>query len=265
MNRNGVHSIHIAAGAKRVDIIELLIKGDPSAASTRTSNLSNLPLHSACASNRRGNFTKVVQVLFDEYPQAINAHNNRGKTPLDLARNREAQWNTNDDSELVNFLLTQQAYAQQAQDIKAKTTIDKDYWLSLCCALKDKSPLGSIKLLVGALRSVGHTGPLPLDTACEFCSVKVVRYLVELDSITKEDLSSLRLVHSACRGGNLEVIKYFLDEHTSLVSSTEVDENGELPIHLLCGVGKDKVNSENTEFIEIIWRMLLANPEAVLG
>jgi len=66
----------------------------------------------------------------------------------------------------------------------------------------------------------------------------------------------------------LEVIKYFLDEHTSLVlvASAEVNKNGELPIHLLCEAGKDKVELiDSTEYIEIIWRMLLANPEALVG
>jgi len=139
---------------------------------------------------------------------------------------------------LLNFLLTQQAYTRQVHNIKAKTTIDKDDWLSLCCALKDKAPLGSIKLLVGALRSVGHTESFPLNTACEFSSVKVVRYLIEADSLSEERLVSMHLVHSACREGNLEVIRYFLDEHTSLVASAE---GGELPIHLLCEAGKDKV------------------------
>ena len=169
-------------------------------------------------------------------------------------------------SKTVNFLLTQQAYARQAQGIKAKTTIDKDDWLSLHCALKDNASLGSIKLLVGALRSIGHTDSLPLNTACEFSSVKVVRYLIEVDSLSEERLVSMHLLHSACRSTNLEVIKYFLDEHTSLVASAEVNEAGELPILLLCEAGKDKVyNDDSTEYIEIIWRMLLANPEAVAG
>ena len=275
MNRNGVHSIHIAAGSKRVDIIELLLKHDPSAASTRTSNLSNnLPLHSACASNRRGNCTEVIEALFDEYPQAINIHNHRDKTPLDLARTREVQAERDpNDSDVVNFLQTQRAYALQARDIKVKATLDKNDWQSLCCALKDNAPLGSIKLLVGALRwnpatlrvgvrSIVHTDSLPLDTACQYCSVKVVRYRLGLDNIMDEDLSSMHLLHSACRGANLDVIKYFLDEHTSLVALAEVNENGELPIHLLCEAGKDMVdNADSTEYIETIWRMLLANPE----
>ena len=89
---------------------------------------------------------------------------------------------------------------------------------------------------------------------------------MEIDNISEERLASMHVLHSACRGGNLEVIKYFLDEHTSLVALAEVNENGELPIHLLCEAGKDKVELiDSIEYIEIIWRMLLANPEAVIG
>jgi len=116
---------------------------------------------------------------------------------LDLAWEGEIRCHHDPNkSILVNFLLTQQAYAQQAQDIKAKTTIDNDDWLSLHCALKDNAPLGSIKLLVGALRIAGHIQSFPLDIsniACEFSSVKVVRYLIELDNIMEEDLASMHL------------------------------------------------------------------------
>ena len=254
--------IHLAAQGERADIVELLLKHDPDEASKTTSLKRQLPMHLAA----RTGLTEVAEVLFDAYPESINIRDVNGKTPLDLSWEEETRHSRDpNDSDVINFILTQQAYARQAQDIEAKTTIDNDDWLSLHCALKDNASLGSIKLLLGALRSVGHTDSLPLNTACEFSSVKVVRYLVELDNIMDEDLASMHLVHSACRGGNLEVIKYFLDEHTSLVSSTEVDENGELPIHLLCEAGKDKVDVDSTEYTEIIWRMLLANPEAVVG
>jgi len=257
--------IHIAAEGKRADIVELLLNHDPSAASTRTSNPSNnLPLH--LAARAKHEHMEVAEVLFDAYPESMNISNGNGKTPLDLAWEEETRQRRDpNESKVVNFLLTQQAYARQAQDIKTKTTFDKYDWLSLHCALKDNASLGSIKLLVEALRSVGHTDPLPLDTACELCSVKVVRYLMELDNIMDERLVSMHLLHSACRGGNLEVVNYFLDEHTSLVASAEVNENDELPIHLLCGAGKDKVDTESIEYVEVIWRMLLANPEAVVG
>jgi len=271
-DRQGLTPFHRSAQGKRADIVELLLKYDPDAASKasrhRTNSIStyNLPLHLTCASGHVAH-TEMAEVLFDACPQAIFAHNDEGKTPLDLARERETRHRRDpNESVLVYFLQTQQAYARQAQDIKTKTTIDKNDWLSFCCALRNNASLGSIELLVRALRSIGHTDSLPLNIACEFRSVKVVRYLTEADSLSEERLASLHLVHSACCGGNLEVIKYFLDEHISLVSSAEVNEKGELPIHLLCEAGKDfKVDIDSTEYIEIIWRMLLANPEVVAG
>ena len=73
-------------------------------------------------------------------------------------------------------------------------------------------------------------------------------------------------MHYACRRGDLSVVKYLLDEHTSLVASAEVNEKGELPIHLMCEAGKDNVDiDDSTEYIETIWLMILANPEAVVG
>jgi len=262
--------IHKAAQGERAETVELLLKHDSSAASKKTtnneSNDESLPLHLACSTwyGNKANL-EVAQALYDAFPKAIGVCNGTGKTPIDLARERKIQYR-GDPTILNNFLLTQQAYARQAHDIKAKTSIDKDDWPSLRCALKDKAPLGSIKLLLGALRSIGHTDSPPLNTACEFSSVKVVRYLVEIDSLSEGQFPSLHVLHSACRGANLEVIKYFLDEHTSSVASAEMDENGELPIHLLCEAGKDKADiEESTEYTEIIWRMLLANPEALVG
>jgi len=273
INANNGHGsfIHRAAQGNRADIVELILKYDPDAASKAsrhtTQSILYLPLHWACAYNIHADNVKVAAALFDAYPQAIDIRNGGGKTPLDLAREKVTRHRRDpNESKVVNFLLTQQAYARQAQDIKAKTTIDEDDWLSLCCALKDNASLGSIKLLVRALRYVGHTDSLPLNTACEFCSVKVVRYLVEVESLSEDRLASMHLVHSACRSANLEVIKYFLDEHTSLVALAEVNEQYELPIQLLCEAGKDKVDiEESTDYTEIIWRMLLANPEVVAG
>ena len=263
----GSAPIHLAAQGRRADIVELILKYDPKAASkaTRNQNNPNFPLHWACAYNYTDH-VEVVEVLYDAYPQAINKYNSEGKTPLDFAwESEERRRKDPRKSKTINFLLTQQAYARQAQDIKTKTTIDENDWLSLCCALKDNAPLGSIKLLLMALRYIGHTDPLPLNIACEFRSVKVVRYLTEADSLSEERLAYMHLLHSACRGANLEVIKYFLDEHISLVVTAVVNEKGELPIHLLCEGGKDKVEYDSVEYIEIIWRMLLANPGALAG
>jgi len=246
----GWSPMHMAARVKRADIVELLLKRDPCAASSTSANdSSQLPLHSACENARN---IEVLQALFDAYPQAILTRNGEGKTPLEMTHTSRER-----NQLVVNFLQTQQTYVQQAQDIKTKTNVDENDWQSLCRALKDNAPFGSIKVLVEALRSIGHTNSLPLNIACEFSSVKVVRYLVELGSVSVEQLVSLQLPLVACRSGNLGMVNYFLDNHTSLVAS------GELPIHLLCEAGK--VDCYSAEYIDIIWRMLLANPEAVVG
>ncbi|KAL7459339.1 hypothetical protein ACHAWC_011065 [Mediolabrus comicus] len=76
------------------------------------------------------------------------------------------------------------------------------------------------------------------------------------------DANKDSILHYACRGGNLALVKYLLENHAPLVASTTVNAIGELPIHLLCQAGKeDKVDKESTGYIETIWLLLLANPE----
>ena len=191
-----------------------------------------------------------------------------------MARGKALQFRIDPSkSKTINFLQIQLAYAIQAKDLTAMATQDKNGWLPLHRALKDKAPLGSIKLLAKgnplAIQVAGHKGVFPLHIACEFSSVKVVKYLVEecfSIPMGQLDVNKDSILHYACRGGNLEVVKYLLTNHSSLVASAEVNEKGELPIHLLCEAEKVKVdNDDSTEYIEIIWRMLLANPEAVVG
>ena len=76
------------------------------------------------------------------------------------------------------------------------------------------------------------------------------------------------ILHYACRGCNLGVIKYLLTSHASLVSLETVNDQDQdkLPIHLLCQAGKEGkggVDCESPEYIETIWLMLLTNPEIV--
>ena len=67
-------------------------------------------------------------------------------------------------------------------------------------------------------------------------------------------------------GGNLEVVKYLLNNHTSLVPSAMVNVENKLPIHMLCEAGKlGTVDCESPEYIEMIWQMVLANPEAIMS
>ena len=229
-----------------------------------------LPLHVACGES----FTEqldVVKILYDSYPEALFVQNGDGRSPLCLARDRGSKWQP-----IVSFFEEQLVHAQTAKDSTAMHTLDNNGWLPLHHAVKDNIPLGSIKLLVegnpSAIRTADGHMAFPLHIACEFSSVKVVKYLVkECFSIPMSQLDTNKdsIVHYACRGGNFEVVKYLLTNHASLVSSAEINGNGDLPLHLLCKAGKYKVDSEDyiyldTMYIETIWLMLLANPEAVV-
>lgn len=44
-----------------------------------------------------------------------------------------------------------------------------------------------------------------------------------------------------------------------------MNEKGELPIHLLCEAGKVKIDCDSVEYTEVIFGMLLANPEVLVG
>ena len=270
-DRHGQLPIHYAARGDNVRIIELLLKYDPDAASKETTGEDrSLPIHVACYHGSYLGRIEAVQVLYDACPHAILVRDRNGKTPLELAKKEAERWRS--ASAIANFLETQHGYLRQTKDLTAMYTPDENGWLPLHHALKDKAPLGSIKLLVesspSAMNVPDKIMASPLHIACEFSSAKVVKYLVELDScstMNRLDTNKDSTLYYACRAANLEVIKYLLDEHASLVSSAEANEAGELPIHSLCEAGKDKVDSESSEYIEVIWRMLLANPETVVG
>ena len=250
--------IHNAAQGKRTDIVELLLKYDPDAASKESSFKRRLPLHVACGQPLTEHLD-VVKILYDAFPQAITIRDGDGKSPIDLASERN-------NSTIINFLQAQQTYIRQATDSTAMTTPDHNGWLPLHHALKDKAPLGSIKLLLkgnlSAIRVVSNIGTLPIHIACKFSSIKVVRHLVELDIITVSHLDRNKdsVLHYACRRGNLGVIRYLVDSHASLVSDTNADNR--LPFHLLLECETEQVR-ESLEFTEVCFRLLRSHPETV--
>jgi len=257
--------IHRAStNGKRVEILETLLMHDPNLAKRKIANNrdSKLPLHIA---SRLG-YSKAAQVLYDAYPKAMTVCDGSGRTPLELAIDEGMS-----NEETINFLRIQLDYVGQAQDTTALLTPDEEGCLPIHRALlQGDASLGSIKLLVGGntntLLTANQKGVLPLHIACGSATSGIVQFLADsYDGLDISDSNKDYPLHYACQAANLDVIKYFLDEHTSLVSSAEVNCNGELPIHLLCEAGKDKDDIESTVYTEVVWRMLLANPETVVG
>ena len=244
--------IHYAADHARTKLIELLLKYDPDAASKEVNNGSRrLPLHLAC------NYPIPIQVLYDAYPEAILISDEDGDTPLDLARNQPTK----------NFLQTQLVYARQAQDMTAITTVDETGQLPLHRALKNNAPLGSIKLLTranpAAVQVSDQNGAHPLHIACKLSSVKVVKFLVELDgdTLNNVDANDDSPLHYACRRGNLGIVKYLLQANAPSISDRNNDNK--LAIHLLFECGSVILDQDSLEYVETIQQLLLANPEVV--
>ena len=258
-NSDGYLPIHRAAMNGGTKLIELLLKFGPDAATKENNDGGRwLPLHLACIYDTN---LSSIQVLYDSYPEAILARTDSGRTPLDNARSEENTIN-------VDFLETQLEYARQAQDMTAMTTLDENGWLPLQHALKGNASLGSIKLLLrgdpAALQEVDRKGAYPLHIACEFSSVKVVKYLVDIDggfTLNNVDTNDDSPLHYACRGGNLGIVKYLLERNAPSVSDR--NKKNKLAIHLLFECGENMLDRDSLEYVETIHRLLLANPEVV--
>ena len=253
--------IHWAARNGRTELIELLLKYDPDAASKEKNDGSQqLPFHFACGTYDTN--LSSIQALYDAYPVAIFACDSGGRTPLDRAR-------SNMNQSAIDFLETQLVFARQAQDEVAMATLDDDDWLPLHRALKDDAPLGSIKLLMranpAAVQVSDQNGVYPVLIACEFSSEKVVQYLVELaedDTLNNVDAKNNSPLHYACRGGNLCVIKFLLEANVPSVSDR--NNNNKLAIHLLLlECGEEMLDRDSLEYVETVSQLLLANPEVV--
>ena len=104
-----------------------------------------------------------------------------------------------------------------------------------------------------------------MQLACESCSLGVVKYLIgiigECSSLCDGDDNYL--LHYACRGGNVDVVRYLLEKgHLRAVSVKNKDEK--LPIDLFNEFVQESMNDEHdVKYVDIIWHLLLADPETI--
>ena len=227
----------------------------------------------------------VTELVFDLYPEAILVRNEREQLPVDVLRQRlddslnhtgevYRERYTQRMQDLISYLYTQMGYAMKAQNRNGMRTRDCTGSLPLHNALQARAPLGSIKLLVegnpSAVNALDCNGILPLDIACHFSTLGVVKYLAEVDSDDDRlhtcDVSNNFPLHHACRGGNCEVIEYLLNTPMSSATVSERNVDDMLPIHLFCEFMRRRwCEGETPEYTETIWRLLTAYPETVLN
>ena len=284
--------IHCAANSTRrrngADIIKFLLRHDPECLSRpvvtdRRHHLIHengcLPLHIVCsAPSDKDNSTEL---LYDLYPEAILIRNGQGQLPVDIIREKLDQSSSHIHGidrkqrrqDLIPFLYTQMSYATKAQNESAMRRRDRTGSLPLHNAIRSDAPLGSIKLLVkgnhDAINVPDGYGVHPLDIACQFCTVGVIKYLAELignDRLNACDVNKNYPLHHACRGGNCEVIEYLLERPMSSASVSERNVDEMLPIHLFCEFVKGRwCEGETPEYTGTIWCLLTAYPETVLN
>jgi len=255
-----IHHVARNNGPQKAEIIEYFLSKDPTCASKATEH-GLTPLHLACNplhfANSSNPTLTAIQLLFDAFPEAVLKRDNARQTPLDRAENYRVDTDTGyseDDiaylnsqkAQVINFLRTQQFYANSSSESLAVQ--DENGWTRLHRALKSNAPLGSIKLLVkksvDTLQMADRNMAFPLHIACEFSSVKVVQYLMDmLDEHTRNHLDANKdsILHYACRGGNCEVVKYLLDKQSPHIA--ERNAGKKLPIQLFCESGSSMTNT----------------------
>lgn len=119
----------------------------------------------------------------------------------------------------------------------------------------------------GILHVADDKGLIPFQIACQFSSIEMVECFLEImdaDMLSVHGKNGDTVMHYACSGGNLDLVDHILDYHMQLVTKRNV--KGELPLHLLCNCKETWFNQSDKshlDHLELVWRLLLAYPEAV--
>jgi ankyrin repeat protein len=204
---------------------------------------------------------KIVQILYDAYPEAIYPANNHTVTADATGFRREIQ----------TFINAQVTYAQQARDRTLMTTPDENGQLPLHKVLQNSDiTLGSIKLLVkgnpSAVQSPNNGGALPLHLASQqsesAISISIVKYLAGLDPTTlgAVDEQGNTALHYACRGAKHKMVALLTETYGAV---SKRNARNQLPIHLLL-LSNEVSDRECIKYTDSIFRLIRAYPETVM-
>ena len=199
---------------------------------------------------------QLLKELIDCYPRALEEVDNQGWLPLHHAVRHNAP--------LKMIQLLDWRYREGIQ------VADKQGSTVLHIACRHVSNERVIDYLMNEMGEEGalvadNNGFTPVHIACKIgVPFDIFHCLVYRDSrpLSMQDNRGELPLHKACRGGHLHLIKELIEVHPPSVLVR--NHRNELPIFILCKrSGKDDEVKESVEYIETIWKLLLAHPETV--
>src|SRR6056300_306152 len=107
---------------------------------------------------------------------------------------------------------------------------------------------------------------MPLHVACQHHeSATIVEYLISLNeaALRTTDEEENTALHHACIGASHEIIALLIAKH-GFASVAKRNAHNQLPIDLLLQNKNEVSDKESVEYTESIYRLLRANPEALM-
>ena len=263
-NKDGNTPLHIACKFHNLKFATSLVGLQCSPVVFNTNK--ELPLHMAAT------HSLPLVKLVTSSSKHINSRNIAGDTPLHIACQKEkldivcyfvneltGQSDKGDifnDDEILPFhLLYEKPCAELNHEYVGKYTPDLpivdimgcngdgDSLLHIACKNEDPKTVSFLIVYLKSYTNVQNkVGATPLHYACVFSSLEVVKLVSDCNPRLKvnNNISSTKFIfpgdtplHVACRGGKTEIVEYLLTtSHREAL--TEINEYGNLPIHVAC-------------------------------
>ena len=222
-DEKGNTAMHVAAFSGCLVIMKYLIE-EKRCSPALPGYLGRTPLHNAC--EEYGNLS-IVKYLVEEQEADLNARDEEGNTPLNVAASCGSL-------AIVKYLIEEKKCSPTLPGYLDRTPLHN--------ACEGSDNLDVVKYLVeeqnGDLDSKDEQGYTPLNVSTSFGSLAIVKYLIEEKkcSPTSPGYLGRTPLHNACiNDDNLAVVKYLAEEQD--VDLIAEDERGDTPLNVAASSG----------------------------
>ncbi|MFC1842059.1 ankyrin repeat domain-containing protein [Candidatus Dependentiae bacterium] len=246
----GITPLHIACAMGNLEIVRYILEKNPELAQTKTKKYEYTPLHCACISGKMDIImyligTHKVKINVSSIPEdtfhkkifktcevMINFHNERGKTPMELAKKAKQK-------EVVKFL--EQVIKSKKKRLMeiCKTGSLKDFKkITQELALEHmSSQYLELAYKNKKLNLFSYILQFPINIKCTkykiFCLACKNNQTKFIKRIEKKALNSELLLPYACSHGYIEACKYFFKKFEHNINKT-YGSSKETPLYTAC-------------------------------